>query len=127
MKNAKVLIVDDDAAVLEVIEAVFKNAGYNPICVTNGYEVFKKITEEIPDVILLDICMPGIDGLMVKSWLNADKKTSDIPVIFVTAKDTEIDTKTALKLGAHDYIVKPFDIKELLERIEKVINKKNSL
>jgi len=121
MKKIKVLVADDDPAVLEVIGDVLTNAGYTAICVRDGNEVFSKVSAEKPDVILLDVMMPGIDGFMVKSWLNEDKTTAAIPVVFVTAKDTDADKIAGLNLGACDYIAKPFDNKELLTRIETVL------
>ena len=125
MNKIKVLIADDDSVVLDVIETVFTNAGYTTICVANGNDVFSKIKEEMPDVILLDVMMPDMDGFTVKSWLNEDKTTANIPVFFVTGKDTTEDKISGLNLGACDYIVKPFDNHELLKRIEAVIKKKN--
>jgi len=125
MEKIKVLAADDDPAVLEVIESVLKNAGYTAICVRNGNDVFSKIKEEMPDLILLDVMMPDMDGFMVKSWLNEDKTTAGIPVIFVTAKDTASDKLSGLNLGACDYITKPFDNRVLLNCIQTALKKRN--
>ena len=124
MSKIKVLIADDDPAVLEVIDSVLANAGYATICVSHGNDVFAKIKEELPDVILLDVMMPDIDGFMVKSWLNEDKATAAIPVIFVTGNGTDEDKFSGFNLGASDYIAKPFDNRELLARVETVLKNK---
>ena len=124
MTKMKVLIADDDPFVFDVIESILLNANYIPICVSHGNEIIPKVKEEMPDVILLDLMMPGMDGFEVKRKLNEDKSTKTIPVIFVTAIDGTEDKIAGLNLGAYDYITKPFDMHELLARIESVLNRK---
>jgi len=124
MEKIKVLAADDDGAVLELIEAILTNAGYTAICVRSGNEVFTKIKEELPDVILLDVGMPGLDGFKIKGRLNEDITTAGIPVIFVTAYDAVNHKTSGSNLGAYDYITKPFDNHELVKRIETALKKK---
>lgn len=116
----KILIVDDENKIRELIKLNLELAGYNCIEAVDGDEAIKKI-EENPDLVLLDIMLPGKDGYEIsKKFVE-----KNIPIIFLTAKDSTLDKVSGLKLGAEDYIVKPFETLELLARIEVVLRRYN--
>lgn len=116
----KILIVDDENKIRELIKLNLELAGYNCIEAVDGDEAIKKIDEN-PDLVLLDIMLPGKDGYEIsKKFVE-----KNIPIIFLTAKDSTLDKVSGLKLGAEDYIVKPFETLELLARIEVVLRRYN--
>ena len=108
--TAKVLIVDDDENISEVIEMYLESSGYNTRVALNGKEAQELYLEYNPDIVLLDIMIPYIDGIDILKWIRKQKET---PVIMITAKGETFDKVLALELGADDYIVKPFEPKEL--------------
>ncbi|EKQ57953.1 MULTISPECIES: response regulator transcription factor [unclassified Clostridium] len=120
----KILIVEDDEAISNLIKINLNMAGYKSIQIFDGLEALNLIKEETFDLILMDIMLPGIDGLEVMKKI----RKLNIPVIFLTAKNGLADKVTGLKSGAEDYIVKPFETIELLARIEVVLRRysKNS-
>ncbi len=122
--NAKILVVDDSSVNNFLLENVLEEKGYTLQIAYNGKEALQFIENEPPDLVLLDIMMPGIDGYEILQKMNANSKTRGIPVIMVTSKSEESDRTKALEIGAIDYVMKPIDIEELLEKIEDVINKK---
>ena len=105
----KILIVDDDLDTLRLVGLMLQRQGYNIVAATNGEQGLAKAFEEKPDLILLDVMMPEMDGYEVCRRLQADVKTREIPVIFVTAKADEQDEEFGLGLGAVDYITKPIN------------------
>ena len=116
----RILIVDDEDKIRELIRLNLELAGYECIEAVDGNEAIKKI-EENPDLALLDIMLPGKDGYEIsKKFIE-----KNIPIIFLTAKDSTLDKVTGLKLGAEDYITKPFESIELLARIEVVLRRYN--
>ncbi|WP_102399452.1 response regulator transcription factor [Haloimpatiens massiliensis] len=119
----KILIVDDDENICEVIKMYLENSGYNTTCVHNGKAAEEKFIEYKPDLVLLDIMLPSIDGIDVLKWIRKD---SSIPVIMLTAKGETFDKVLGLELGADDYIVKPFEPKEMLARVKAVLRRYNS-
>lgn len=120
----KVLIVDDDENICEVIKMYVENSGYSTRVCNNGREAEEVFLEYKPDLVLLDIMLPNIDGIDVLKWIRKDYET---PVIMLTAKGETFDKVLGLELGADDYIVKPFETIELLARIEAVLRRYNSL
>jgi diguanylate cyclase (GGDEF)-like protein len=129
MKNnkAQVLIVDDNPQNLKILGNVLKeNTDYGLAFAMNGEEALKFVETENPDMILLDVMMPGIDGFQVCEKLQTNKKTSDIPVIFITAKSEPDDIVKGFKVGGVDYVTKPFNEAELLMRIRTHIELKKS-
>jgi DNA-binding response OmpR family regulator len=122
--NAKILVVDDSSVNNFLLENVLEEKGYTLQVAYNGKEALHFIENDPPDLVLLDIMMPGIDGYEILQKMNASSKTSGIPVIMVTSKSEESDRTKALEIGAVDYVMKPIDIEELLEKVEDVINKK---
>lgn len=117
----KVLVIDDDRSLLQMIEATLNNNGLSTICLQDGNEGYNQALKQHPDVILLDRMMPNLDGNQVLERLQADPETSKIPVIMLTAKDKVADVSESLKLGARDYIIKPFNQDNLVARIRNVI------
>ncbi len=119
----KILVVDDEPDVLELVEYNLKSAGYDVIRAVDGQEALKKAKNGKPDLILLDIMLPGIDGFEVCKVLKREQETSAIPIIMLTAKAAEVDRVVGLELGADDYIVKPFSPRELVLRVKAVLKR----
>jgi two-component system, sensor histidine kinase and response regulator len=116
--SASILIVDDTLSYLELLSAVLKRQKYRVIRATNGYMALAMVESDPPDLILLDIRMPDLDGFEVCSWLKANPKTNEIPVIFVSAAYDPLDKVEAFSVGGVDFVNKPFDLVEVLARIE---------
>lgn len=119
----KVLIVDDDENISEVINMYLKSSGYSTKIALNGKEAQELYLDYRPDIVLLDVMIPYIDGIDVLKWI---RKHKDTPVIMITAKGDTFDKVLALELGADDYIVKPFEPKELLARVKAVLRRYSS-
>jgi len=116
-QNVKILVVDDDPVSLKVLEKSLRNEGYGVVTATDGLPARKLASEAQPDLIILDIMMPGEDGFQVMDNLKKNSRTAGIPVIFLTGRD-ELDTKLkGFDLGAVDYITKPFFGQEMLARV----------
>jgi len=126
MSHEKILIVEDDEDIAELMRYNLVKDGYRPIGVIKGEDALKKLGEESFDLVLLDIMLPGIDGLEVCRRMKAQEKLSTIPIIMLTAKGEESDVITGLELGADDYIVKPFSPKIVIARIRSVLRRKLS-
>ena len=117
-RSKRVLVVDDELDLNELISLNLQRNGFDVICAFNGNDAIDRARAEQPDVIVLDIMLPGIDGTEVTRQLKADPKTAQVPIIMLTAKSEETDVIVGLKLGADDYVTKPFSMKILLARIE---------
>ena len=115
----KILIVDDEKPICDLIDMNLSAAGYSCRCVQDGLKAIELIENEMFDLILLDIMLPGVDGFGIMEYIEPLK----VPVIFITAKSDVKDTVKGLKLGAEDYIAKPFDVVELLARVEVVLRR----
>ena len=126
MADEKVLIVDDEEHIVELLQFNLVNAGYKVITANNGLDALKKVKENKPDLLLLDLMLPGMDGLDVCKEIKRDKETSKTSIIMLTAKSEELDKILGLELGADDYITKPFSIRELLARVKAVLRRSNS-
>jgi len=123
MKKNTILVIEDDDNIVELISYNLERENYNVESAKNGEIGIKKAKSDLPDLILLDLMLPEIDGLDVCRDLKRDPKTKDIPVIMVTAKGEEADVVTGLEMGADDYIPKPFRPKELVARIRSVLRR----
>lgn len=121
-----ILIVDDEKDIVDLLAYNLQAEGYAVSTAFDGEEAVKKAESEKPDLILLDIMLPKKDGRQVLRELREKPSTSSIPVIFLTAKDSEIDEVIGLELGADDYVVKPIAIRKLLARIKKAFRKPTS-
>lgn len=119
----KILIVDDDDNISEILNMYLKSSGYTTKIAENGKEAQSIFEEFNPNLVLLDVMIPRIDGIDVLKWI---RKQSEVPVIMLTAKGDTFDKVLALELGADDYIVKPFEPKELLARVKAVLRRYSS-
>ncbi|MFH0924228.1 MAG: response regulator [bacterium] len=115
----KVLLVDDEPDFIETVDFFLKGSGFEVIIASNGKEALEKVQKERPDIILMDNMMPEMDGLEACRLIKADSSLKSIPIIMLTAKGQKQDVKDALEAGANNYIVKPFNLPELVERIKK--------
>ena len=122
----KILIVDDEKDIIDLLKFNLKNEGYDTLTARDGEQALKTAREDQPDLVILDIMLPGKDGWEVLKELRKSPKTQNIPVIYLTAKDSEIDEVVGLELGADDYIVKPIGIRKLLARVKKVLKRSES-
>jgi len=114
-RNRVILVVDDDAQVLKMLTRILELEGYNIITATNGRSALALFDKHAPDLVLLDIMMPGIDGFEV---LDLIRQCSEIPVVMLTAKREVPSLHRALTIGADDYIRKPFSIREVVTRVK---------
>ena len=121
MAKEIILVVDDDPDVQELVAFNLDQNGYQPRCVGTGDDALEKAKKELPNLVVLDLMLPDIDGLSVCRALKADPNTAAIPIIMLTAKGEEIDIVTGLELGADDYVVKPFSPRILLARIRAAL------
>ncbi|AGK97293.1 winged helix-turn-helix domain-containing protein [Clostridium pasteurianum] len=123
MAGEKILIVDDEEHIIELIKFNLENNGYKVICANNGNDAVKLAKSEIPQLILLDLMLPGLDGYDVCREIRKDPSISTVPVIMITAKSEEIDKILGLELGADDYITKPFSIREMMARVKAMLRR----
>ncbi len=123
MKKANILIVDDEEDILELLSYNLSREGFNIETALTGEEAVSKAFSLQIDMIILDLMLPGIDGLDVARKLKKEEKTQDIPVIMLTAKGEEVDIVTGLELGADDYITKPFSPRVLIARVKSVLRR----
>jgi two-component system alkaline phosphatase synthesis response regulator PhoP len=121
----KILVIDDEKDILDLVEYNLKQNGYKVFCVGTGEEVMAAARSFNPDLILLDLMLPGVDGFDVCKDLKSHHDTREIPVIMLTAKSEDIDVVTGLELGADDYITKPFSPRVLVARVRSILRKKN--
>jgi DNA-binding response OmpR family regulator len=120
---AKILIVEDDATTLKVIERTLTQQSYETTAISAGTKAVETAVKLRPDIILLDIHLPDADGRQICQELKAKEQTQHIPVIFLTGNSAESDVVLGLKLGADDYVTKPFGVFELVARIEAVLRR----
>ena len=116
----KVLVVDDDEKILKVLTAYLEKEGYIVVTAKDGWEAVDKTRQLRPDIILLDVMLPSLDGWGVCKEI---RRTSDVPIIMLTARDAEADRIIGLELGADDYVVKPFSPKEVIARIRAIFRR----
>ncbi|MDN5331623.1 MAG: two-component system, OmpR family, alkaline phosphatase synthesis response regulator PhoP [Tepidanaerobacteraceae bacterium] len=123
MAGVKILVVDDEPFIVELVKFNLESAGFEVITASEGHQAMKLIEKEHPDLIILDIMLPGIDGMEICRALRIKRDTRDIPIILLTAKAGEIDKVLGLELGADDYITKPFSPRELVARVRAVLRR----
>lgn len=119
----KIYCIEDDESIRELIVYALNNSGFEGLGFENGEDFFEVLDKSLPDLILLDIMLPGDDGLTILENIKKSSNTKDIPVILLTAKTTEYDIVKGLDLGADDYIPKPFGVMELMSRIKAVLRR----
>jgi twitching motility two-component system response regulator PilH len=117
----KVLIIDDSPTEVHVLAKMLVNQGYQTLSASSGEAGIEMAREEIPDVILMDVVMPGMNGFQATRKLSRDLMTKDIPVIIVTTKDQDTDREWGLRQGARDYLVKPVRADELLAKVASLL------
>ena len=120
MTNTKILVADDDRNICDLLRMYLEKEGYTVVLAGNGEEALVKFDEENPDIILLDVMMPRLDGWQVCREL---RKKSECPIIMITAKGETFDKVLGLELGADDYVVKPFEPKEIVARVKAVLRR----
>jgi DNA-binding response OmpR family regulator len=116
-----VLVADDDADIRELVALRLLRAGYRVETAADGLEAFARAVELRPDLILLDVSMPGQDGFETSRKLRDDPRTAHVPVVFLTARTREVDVETGYARGGDSYVTKPFDPNELLARVDALI------
>lgn len=121
----KILIVEDEIHIVELIKFNLEENGYEVVFATNGEEGLNKAFQELPDLILLDLMLPIIDGIDVANRIKNSKSLRDTPIIMLTAKSSETDKIVGLEIGADDYITKPFSVRELLARVKVILRRYN--
>lgn len=123
MSQKNILIVDDEEDILELVEYNLEHEGYHTKTAVSGEEALKLARDEHPDLIVLDLMLPGINGLDVCKLLKSDEDTRNIPILMLTAKSEETDIVKGLELGADDYVTKPFSPKVLVARVASVLRR----
>jgi two-component system alkaline phosphatase synthesis response regulator PhoP len=119
----KILIVEDEQDILQLVKLYLEKEGFRTVTATNGVEALKKVKEDKPHLIVLDLMLPELDGLEVCKRLRSSPETAMLPIIMLTAKAEESDTVIGLELGADDYVAKPFSPKALVARIKAMLRR----
>jgi DNA-binding response OmpR family regulator len=119
----RMLVVDDDPVILKLLRISFEMEGFEVLSAADGQEGLERARSDHPDVVLSDIMMPRLDGLQLLAELKADPTTADLPVVLLSAKAQNAEVREGLAMGADDYVTKPFDPLELLDRVNAVLAK----
>ena len=122
MPNEKILLIDDEPDFVEIVQFFLEANEYQVVTATNGDKVLEKTVEEKPDLILMDIMMPKIDGFAACRILKNNENTKYIPIIMVTAKGNREDIANASRAGANSYIIKPFNLTKLVDILRELLN-----
>jgi DNA-binding response OmpR family regulator len=120
MNGSKILLVEDEPSISEIAELYLKRAGYEVEAVKDGHAAMSSLQHELPDLLVLDLMLPGMDGLSITRWL---RDRSEVPIIMLTASREESDRIAGLEMGADDYVVKPFSPQELVSRVRAVLRR----
>ena len=120
---ARVLVVEDNRDIAELIQHVLERAGHAVDLLSAGNEVARRVQTHLPDLVILDLMLPGLDGLLVCQALRGDDRTASLPIIMLTARGEEADRVRGLELGADDYITTPFSPKELVARVGAILRR----
>ena len=120
---AKILLVDDELQLLDMVKMRLEASGFEVVTASDGQEALEKARREIPDLIILDLMLPKIDGYKVCRLLKFDEKYKNIPIIIFTAKAQDVDKKMGEEVGADAYIVKPFESSVLLDKINELLKR----
>ena len=122
--SEKIMIVDDDPSIVRLIQYFLERESYEIIIAGNGLQALKKAETEKPDLIMLDLMLPGVDGFEVCHRLRANPKTEDMPILMLSAKGDDTDKNEATKVGASAYFTKPFTGPVLIEQVQELLNPK---
>jgi len=123
----KILIIEDDPAISRLVDYSLRHEGYEVITATNGLEGIRKAHNEAPDLIILDVMLPGMDGFEICHRLRSEPDTAQLLILMFSAKAQEIDKNTGLKVGADDYLPKPAAPAEIVSRVAKLLANKKSI
>jgi two-component system phosphate regulon response regulator PhoB len=126
MARTRILVVDDEPDILELVQYNLGKAHYDVVGVASGEEALVQVRTTPPDLIVLDLMLPGVDGLEVCRVLKRDTRTAAIPIVMLTAREEEADVVAGLELGADDYLTKPFSPRVLLARIRAVLRRRHT-
>jgi two-component system alkaline phosphatase synthesis response regulator PhoP len=126
MAKGKILVVDDEIYIVHILDFSLGMEGYEVVTALDGEQAVEKARAEKPDLIVLDIMMPKLDGYETCKILKADAATREIPVILLSAKGRNVDQKIGFEVGADDYITKPFSPRKLVERINAILGQDNA-
>ena len=121
----KVLIIEDDPATSRLVEYSLRHAGYQVIRAANGLEGIRMARSEAPDLVILDVMLPGLDGYEICHRLKGDAATARLPILMFSAKAQEIDRNTGLKVGADEYLTKPAAPADIVGRVQKLLAKRD--
>jgi len=121
MSRGRILVVDDEIYIVHILDFSLGMEGYEVVTALDGEEALRKATESKPDLIVLDIMMPKMDGYETCKALKSDERTKDIPVILLSAKGRNVDMQTGYDVGADEYITKPFSPRKLVDRINTML------
>ena len=119
--SPRVLVVDDDPVILKLLQVNFEMEGFDVLTATDGVDGLRAARDELPDVVVSDVMMPGMNGLELVTALGADDRTGDIPVMLLSARAQATDVAAGLEAGAHDYVTKPFEPLELVDRVHQLL------
>jgi DNA-binding response OmpR family regulator len=117
----KILVIEDDPAISRLVDYSLRHEGYEVTAATNGLEGIRKAQNEAPDLVILDVMLPGMDGFEICHRLRSEPDTARLPILMFSAKAQEIDKKTGLKVGADDYLPKPAAPAEIVNRVRKLL------
>ena len=123
MAQTHILVVDDEPDILELVRYNLTKSGYDVVCVLSGEDALATLNSSRPDLVILDLMLPGVDGLEVCKSIKNSTQTANIPIIMLTARAEDADVVTGLELGADDYLTKPFSPRVLLARIKAVLRR----
>ena len=126
MSKGKILVVDDEIYIVHILDFSLGMEGYEVVTALDGEQALEKLHSERPDLIVLDIMMPKLDGYETCKMLKSDERTRNIPVILLSAKGRHTDQKVGFDAGADDYITKPFSPRKLVERINAILGQSSS-
>jgi len=126
MAQPRILIVEDERALVEVLSYNLKKEGYEVLTASDGQEGLRKAQMHLPDLVLLDLMLPVMEGLVVCRQLRAGAQTRRIPILMLTARSEEVDEIVGFQMGADDYVTKPFKIKALMQRIKALLRRKSA-
>jgi two-component system alkaline phosphatase synthesis response regulator PhoP len=123
--KGRILVVDDEIYIVHILDFSLGMEGYEVVTALDGEQALERVAEQKPDLIVLDIMMPKLDGYETCKVLKSREETKDIPVILLSAKGRNVDQKTGFEVGADDYITKPFSPRKLVERINAILGQPN--
>ena len=122
--SKKILVIEDDPATLRLVDYSLRHEGYQVFQASNGLEGIRKAHREAPDLVILDVMLPGMDGFEICHRLRSESATAGLPILMFSAKAQEIDRGTGLRVGADDYLSKPADPSEIVNRVKSLLARK---